>query len=569
MALTEYDIYSAWTPAYGAGTEDSGKGVGLLVPNPGFADWQAYAAIPNGIQQTPVGWWTHGTDFFLCYNGTDGTGRGIYRYTIGNDGSLTYQDYVGFAALGFAGSQFANATWGKCADYDSVTGTVNIVSEPTSGTGNTPIVQQWDCDNWPFTNSNQEWSSGLAQSYGSFVSGQLARAAISMRCSGKFYMVSQNAGQVITLDDTDGSVLGVWEFYGVYSTTFPFQLLGIDSSGNPYGGSYHASGGDKDIYKWDASNLSAWATDTKIMEDSGSSGYPHSPAYLRSVCQLYAGRYRAYPLSKTELACLGMADMLVWWVRVRQTGYGEWILHYYDPATGEFAEVPVAETSVRRSVGNSSFEISPTFILVNTVPWCVSFSEFSMDIEDANPGGFYPSQIGLSFCPVGPGTVTYTKTTTATATPKRMLISVEKTAVNYLNAESYQKHQFAMENVTAGGGISDYRCGEQELSHLDEVINGKAAWPAITNGDEVKIYHKISSGWPNAFDQTVSVNPGEVGDPTSPASGTADFAPPREIRPIFLVDESLPGAGQTQGPAPIAVGAYDTKPVAQWAEEIP
>jgi hypothetical protein len=145
-------------------------------------------------------------------------------------------------------------------------------------------------------------------------------------------------------------------------------------------------------------------------------------------------------------------------------------------------------------------------------------------------------------------------------------LTVEKTATNYLQSEDYQKHQFAFENVTTGTGVLAYRCGEQELSHVDEVINGKALWPAYSAGDSLKIYHKLESGWPYARDCTISGYPGGGGDPTSPQIGTADFGPPREVRAIFAVDESLPDAGKTQNPAPVGIGVYDTAPVGLWVE---
>jgi len=532
VALDVIDL-TTWTKAY-TGTKWTGNGVGLSDgPNPGFATWRAYATPPAGITECPAGWWLHGSHFFMVHNGG---APAIHRYSISASGALTHVDTVAFTALGLAGSKFSVAYRTGCAFYDAATGTVILVSEPDSGTGNTPIARCWDCAGWPFTNTSQEWSSSLAQSYGSFVSGQLARAAACWRGSGRFFMASHYAGQVFTLDDSTGAVLGSWEFRKVYDgSNNQFRLLGADSSGNPYGGSYHVNGGNRDLWKWNVSDLDNWVTDTKIMENSGDTAAPWGPAYKRVLRDLYGDRYVPKPVQADELAQLGWTGSLAWWMPTRYTQYGEPLLLVYDPATNEYSERPMAGSSARRAVGNASHHFTPpAFIRVNGVMWMVSFSEFSQDIEDESPGT--ANQMGLVFTAIGPGVVKFSKTLAADTTPRRLQPTIPLAAKNYLFSTHWAKHG-ARYRVNAGTW-SDWRYGEQELSHLDSVVSGKAAWPAWSSGDAVEIEWKLSAGWPQALDSTCYQNPGEVGDPDQLPTNTADVGPPREVVPVLFADAS-------------------------------
>lgn len=174
--------------------------------------------------------------------------------------------------------------------------------------------------------------------------------------------------------------------------------------------------------------------------------------------------------------------------------------------------------------------------MINGIPWFVSWNEMSQDQEDEDPGGDTTFHYGICLIAVGPGVCKFSKTLTADTVPRRLQPTIPTAAKNYLFSNHWAKHG-ARYRVNAGAW-SDWRYGEQELTNLDSIVNGKAAWVAWTTGQAIDIEWKLSAGWPQALDSTCFQNPGEVGDPGQLPTNTADVGPPREVVPILFVDGS-------------------------------
>lgn len=540
-ALSFIDL-TTWTKAY-TGAKWTGNGIGLSKPTPGLSTWKQNAAPPNGWTQSPVGAWAHGGYVYFVYNGTDGSGKGIYQFSVDADGNLTYSDFVSQAALGLV-----TGDWGRppCF-YDSADGSVILITYPKAGADNSPIAGKWLCGSaWPFTNANHEWQSGLAQSYGSYVAGKVTNEPRGYLGGTYLFIVSSNSGQVQTIDPSDGSVDGTWVYDPAYRITNQFKLTGENSSGQPIGGSYHVNGGNQSVYSWDISNLSAWATDTQLLVSSGVGIAITTPEYIRAKHLLHGARTTWAPVSKKEITALGLTGCM-YWLNVRTySQLSEPHLIHYEPDTDTYRECLTANGSTRRSIGNRSAvpgQDLGMFITINGIPWFISWNETHEDQEDEDPGGATSTHYGICLIAVGPGVVKFSKTVTADGTPKRIQPTIAAAAKNYLCSESYQKHEVRFKNVTKGGGFTPWRSGEQEMSALDQVVNGKAAWGSWDEGDALEIEWRLYAGWPQAVDGTVYQNPGEVGDPGQLPTSTADVGPPREVVPILTTVPIERGGG--------------------------
>jgi hypothetical protein len=418
--------------------------------------------------------------------------------------------------------------------YDSSDGSVILITYPKAGANNTPVVGKWDCDtSWPFSNVNAEWLSALSQSYGSYVAGKLTNEPWPYLGANYLFLSNNYSGQVITIDPSDGSVAGTWAYSGAYSAAQSFKLMGENAAGQPVGGSGHASAGSYSAHKWDISNLNSWASAGAAL---GSGQYrADAPAYKRAE-KIYSNYCWVQPLCDSDKTLLGLSGC-VYWLNAREfSDPSEMFLIHLDPDADTYREAPFAQDAGRRSMGNFSDKIlTPSirkFISVGGIPWFIGWCIGTADIEDDNPGGRTDRQIGLIISAVGPGTVKYTMTAgvggvPSIGTPKRMAITIPTAAKNYLNSEQYQKHQFRFQ--VASGGWSDWRCGVQELSALDQVVGGHAAWSAWSSGQLLEVEHRLGAGWPYAWDTSVVRNPGETGDPSVETVGTADAAPPREV----------------------------------------
>ena len=535
MALEIIDLFQDWTVSYPSGTENSGNGAALPPPSSGFSTWKQDSAPPNGFTQCPRGIWAHGNYVYVVYNGTDGLGNGIYRFSVDSHGNFTYDSFVAQSALGLV---MGNWGWPPCF-YDSSDGSVILITNPTSGTGNTPIAGKWLCSSWPFSNTNKEWFSSLAQSSGSYVSGQVTDEPRGYLGGAYLFVVSSTSGQIHTLDPSSGSVLGTWCYNPVYSAGNQFKFFGENAAGNPIGGSYYSSGGAGNVYAWDISDLDNWVTTGDILLKDTVWSYTQglTPHYKRAKNRLYSTYWTPLPVSKHEITTLGLTGCMIW-MNVRQyTRQSEPHLIHYDPDTDEYRECLTANGATRRAIGNFSYPGHPGFFfLLNGIPWFLSWSEISQDQEHEDPGGALLGHYGICLTPIGPGVVKYTKTAPADRTPKRIQPTVAPGAKNYLCSESYQKCGVRFQNVTKATGWTNWRFGEQELSALDQVINGKDAWGAWDQDDELEIEHRIYAGWPQPVDQTVYQNPGGGGDPDQLPTNTADVGPPREVRLMLFCD---------------------------------
>lgn len=534
MALDITDLYASWSMAH-TGTKDTGNGVGLSKPTPGLATWKQNAAPPTGFTQSPVGAWAHGGAVYFVYNGTDGLGKGIYRFTTTVDGALTYDTFASQAALGLVAGDWGNP---PCF-YDSSDGSVILITYPKSGANNTPIAGKWPMSAWPFTNANHTWQSALSQSYGSYVAGKITNEARGYLGGTYLFLSSSSSGQVHTIDPSDGSVDGTWCFAAVYTSVQEFLILGENAAGNPIGGSDHPNGGNDNVYAWNISDLNNWATTGGILLKDTLNSYTIGdvPHFKRAKHTLQSNYFFCIPVSKHEITSLGLTGCMCW-ISVRQGArVSEPHLVHYDPDTDTYRECLTANGSTRRSIGNRSGPPSQDlgmFLTINGIPWFVSWNNITQDQEEEDPGGNVISHRGICLIAVGPGVCKFSKTVTADMVPRRLQPTIPTAAKNYLFSTHWAKH--GARCIVNGGAPSAWRYGEQELSNLDSVVNGKAAWVAWSSGDLVEIEWKLSAGWPQALDATCYQNPGEVGDPAQLPTNTADVGPPREVVPVLFAD---------------------------------
>lgn len=525
MAETALNLYATAALSH-TGTEDSGNGVGLPVPTAGLANWYQYGNPPSGWTSPPVDGWADNGYLYLVYNGTNGLGRGIYRFAQNqNSGALTYDTFVAIAATGLVGTNFDRG----CAQYDSSDGSVILCSSPTAGAGNTPVVGKWLCSSWPFSNVNAEWLSPLVQNYNTYTVDRPVGDLRPFLGANYLFIASSAGNNVITIDPSDGSVAGAWQYNPAQTYLYSFKILGENAAGQPVGGTFHANGGNQAVHKWNIANLNNWVSAGSLLPSLAIT--LNMPVYKRAAERLYAHYVWTQPMGDSEKTLLGLSGC-VYWQNVREFArFSEMFLIHYDPDADTYREIPFAQDASRRSMGNySDLRDAPSvrrFISVNSIPWFVGWTRATADQEAEDPGGNPAYHIGLILSAVGPGTVKYTVAAPASGTPKRITIEVPAAAKNYLNSEQYQKHQFRFQ--IAGGGWSDWRVGVQELSGLDAVVGGHAAWGAFTSGQSLEIEHRLGAGWPYAWDASVYRNPGEAGDPAVETVGTADAAPPREV----------------------------------------
>jgi hypothetical protein len=464
----------------------------------------------------------------------------IYRFSIDADANLTTDTNQTMAAMGLTGAN----QWFQfnAANYDPSDASVILCAYyGSAASGRTPTIGKWLCSNWPFTAGNAVWLSAMQQRWGGFTSGQFTNhgTAYLNTTTDKLYLCSVNAGQIVTLDATDGSVLGSFEPDPVYRATNPFLIAGCNASNLPVASGYLASEGSGDLAVWDDSNPSAWTKSTVVLPSSKSTTVG-IPFHGRNQASGYMNRNRMVPMGDYERGLLGLPDM-AWRSCNREQAWGETYLHTYDFTTSTHSHRPVAHAGDRRGIGNARGHLFASRVIeISGVPWWVSEAQHSYDIEDENPGIDYDTCRGLVFTPLGPGTVTYTVTATADSAPKRLEIGVDYTASDYLFSDSPAKHKFRFK-VNAGS-FSDWRSGTRQLQALDSTVDGLAAWPSYSNGDTLTIEHSMCSGWPVSFAPT-KCNPGGVGDPTPIDIHSADVGPPREVRAALIVDASEPGGG--------------------------
>ena len=542
MALEQWRLYDEMTPAYGLGAEDTGLGVGMKGPSPGFPTWKASDALPNGAPVPPIDYWAHDGYFFLVTDANDS----IFRFAIDADGNLTPDGSVTMGGMGLVGTVW---NYRKCAWYDETDGSVILLSRIATGTGSTPQLGKWLCSKWPFTNVNAEWLSPLQFNYGSFVSGQFTNFGIGMfnATTQKFYLSSLNSGQIARVDTTDGSVDGFWEPHSAYSHVYPMGLHGFDASNRPVVGGYLVAESSGHTYSWDDSDPASWTKVTQLLKSSDvpSSGQPD---WNRVQGAHYFNVNRMYPLTPTERAMLSLNDRCAWWVAQRTGDCGEYMLVTFVPIVdGEYQNRTVAHAAERRAVPNTLMQVkSFAFARIDGYAWFVGYNSFTLDQENEDPGGNQTYHKGLCLTPIGPVDIGWSGSAPLTGTPKQITIDIDPAAVNYLHSDSYGKHQFRIRVTPIATGIpgpwSNWRSGKQPLNNLDVVVDGKDIWPSWVLGDTVEIEHQMCAGWPYQWD-SVSGNPGEIGDPSTPSIGTADVAPPRECLPVLHYEPTELGGG--------------------------
>jgi hypothetical protein len=527
------------SPVYGPGAKDTGKGAGMEGPGPGFPTWKASSALPNGLVKVPDDFWAHGGYFFLADGST------LYRFAIDAAGNLTPDGSVTTAGMGLVGPVW-NAC--QCAWYDA-DGSVILLTRPTSGTSQTPVLGKWLCSNWPFTAANAEWLSPLKAHWGTFKNGEIVGHAIGLlnTTTDKLYLSSLNCGQVARVDTTDGSVDGFWEPWPYYTPYYPVNLHGFDSADRPFAGGYQAAQGDKHSHSWDDSNPASWSTVAQLLTASYVNG-AGQPLWNRAMGNNHGTRNRTFPLTPHELSILGLDDRAAWWVSQRYAIYGEYMLVTFVPVVnGEYQNRTIAHAAERRATPNAIMSfLARRFMNIDSYPWLVGYNLSTLDQEAEDPGGNVTYHRGLCLTPIGPVGVTWSGAAPAAGVPKQMTIEIDPAAVDYLHSASYGKHRFRMRVTPIATGIpgpwSDWRSGKRQLDNVGVVVDGKDVWPSFVIGDTVRIDQQMCAGWPYQWD-AVSGNPGEVGDPSTPPIGTADVAPPREVLPILHYEPAELGGG--------------------------
>jgi hypothetical protein len=505
------------------------------------------------------GAWYSGGYLYVVMDDITGTGRGIYRFAVtdGDPPTATYDSYVAWNTLGLAGTY---GWWYQRGTslYDPTDDAVFLATYGT-GAAQTPCAGKWSMSNWPFASGNADWKA-LTQKWGGVAANNIIGYGFPYLirgngANGHLYIPSWYSGKVTTVDWANGSVLGDWVYYNAWSANYGFQIVGQDASGNPIGGSVHASGGAGDAAVWDISNLSSWSKGAVKLPAYTSYGQGYGLQYAHAKNNLASNLVRYYPLQENERSAL-VCETIAAWTALTYNDASGLALIFADPTTGDYREASQQKHSSyqRAGYGPLNQHTGKEFLIMhNDIPWFFAPSDGTIDLynEDAR-GPQYTKGFAITHAGIGRADLTWTATNDQT--PKILVHGVEKAATNSEFSDHPGKFRFALD--INGGGYTSFRSGVAELSHLDEVVNGKGAWSAWSNGDTVTLRMEMHSGLIHNFSD-VQGNPGALATPNLPI---ADFGPPRDVRPVLLVDESFPGAGKHVAAITPGISVTDFKP---------
>lgn len=542
--LEEYKFYEDGVQELGNGVKDySPDGLGMLGPVPALAaGWQNWGIPPSQIQSAPADYCSArigGTDYVWMFYKNNDT---VYRYSSNANGLWTADGSTTILAMGFAATSWNEL---KCAWVDPVEGSIIIHAiTANTGTGRTPVLGKWLLSAWPWTSANALWLSPVAHTYGSVAIGELCNYATGMwnTVTKKFYLASINTGQVCTINSDTGALLGFYHPFTGYSAAYCFNLYGFNADDQPVAGGYLSQIGNKHTWVYDDTTPTSWSQVAKILDGAGAAALIGQTSWGRAAGANYGGRNRTLPLSPDERAMIGITDRCTVWTSNRYISYGESIFMTLVPVVGgEHQHRVLTQSSERRGAPNIEHANgeSPRFVEIDGYPWLLGFTRTTLDHEDEAPGNSIDRQMGLTMMPVGPVSSALTMTATSDGTPKKILIQLGKDAVNYMNSESHQKHEF---RLLVNGHPMSWRSGVRELTYLDEVVNGKLAWIPFSRGDILRLEWRMCCGFPYTWDNDVRGNPGEVGDPDTPPIGEAQVGPPMRIKPTlqFTPGEQVP-----------------------------
>lgn len=546
--MARVDLYENGSPSYGSGAISNGQGVGFKhLSTPFFSTYAQNSNMPNGIGPATTayanfpGCWYDGSYLYFFYRDAGGLGRGVYRFSVNTTPekpTMTYDSFVGINSM-LTGANI-QTPW-TAATYR--TGKVVLHGYMSSGTGNTPVVGQWSDSSWPFSAVNADWLSPVAQSYLSYVAGQITNYAMVHVGASNAYLSSANSGQVHILSLADGSIVGNWVYYAAYSGTFSrfFQILG-EVGGKPCGGNTFATGSLGNLTKWDISSPSAWTEDTILLTNSQYNAYQNSGHQFNRATRSMSGVYKQWePLSRYEMDLLGFSsDMIAWWSGAIWTpGMSPPSLLTLDTSTDEYLERKYFPCSYNDCGQSFEYDKIKEFVQIDGIPWFLCQSYFDQRMEGENPGGSTVNNIGLRGFPIGPIQVEYTVPSSA-GLPRYLTVRQDGSATDFGFACHDSKHRFAVQKN--GGAWSAWRSGKRQLTNLDITVDGIPAWPSFVGTDTIKIRHQICTGWPYNWGNARG-NAGESGAPTSPLLISGDIGIPRNIRAIFDYDAEELGGG--------------------------
>lgn len=565
---------------------DGATAWGLPEPSPFFESGgspvftPAASVPPTGMgndAECPIHFgFEHGGYMYFLNNSAQGTSRGIYRYLLNaNDPiGMTYDDWQ--ARSNFtAGGQFWNVDGHIYSPADA-----SVMVQTINTSGSLPyMLSRHDLSNWKFTTGNAIWAICPGH-YTALVAQGVTRVAQPLldRARNRLYVSSWGSCKVIAFNWTTGAFVGEWIIPGgadIAGTLQPFRMMGLDTAtGYVLGGSFHANGGNGGIYWWDPSTPTAWSTVGPVvfqrLSTTWSRGrfqeYDAAPNHLRQ----YYGRYYI-GMQPEDVAAVGFdSDDIVaknFWPSYYGYSYGTPGFMRFNRGTGARQDIWMSRTNTyQRSGGGMSGLNLNQVIYIDGNPWILNASNGAIDHYNEQAAG-PPNSNGImgTHAGIGSNTLDISNLFTATATPKRIILSQAVGAVDAEFSASYAKWRISVD--VNGGGYTTPRAGPAELHNLDSLVNGKAAWPAFLSTDTVTLKIECTSGMLHSF-APVQGNKGML---STPNVGTADLGPPRDVIIELQHDEAgvLVDEGKTQGPTPIGVGVLDTAPVGLKVTEVP
>jgi len=534
------------------------KGVGLPQPWPLFDGWVAHLLFPpDGLNIAYTRFcWVHEGKVYVFYYDTTSVGRVLGQYSVVGDPPThcTVDDSVNI------GDMFAGAYYGNRGIYDPVEEAVYLTMYyPAALTG---IVGKWKMSNWPFTAGNAEWIA-VDSSYGAYEAGKIAYLVNTMTFGdGKLFLSSYYSGSVLTVDAATGNVLGEWAYDPNYRYVYRFNLIGFDAANKrPVGGGYLTAAGGGALKTWDVSDPNSWVAVDTVLQNLHVGNKGAFELFGSTDASLYGGapNYYTFEFNPNELSLLDYlpTGTLLW--QEAMSSYATAGGIYEANLNGIVYHRHAAPSAGRLAglSGNSGTIINPRIVNISGAAYLFQLGAGSPKILDANPAN-------EPWCPyfqhADEGIYTNRFTATQSETPKKLLIDLHASARNREFSAHPGKHAFRM-NIN-GGAWTDWRAG-YELLRLDEVVNGKAAWPAYTTGQVIRIQHKMTAGLFRHLLPPVYTE--ESGEPGEELASLFDAGAPKEVQPVLIFE---PPPLKSTNLAPLGTSSLELTPQGRGVEEL-
>jgi len=512
-----------------------------------FADWNTVTgADPSANGMGTAGQvlysWIHGGYLYIWYyhSTTSSTISGVYRRTIVGD-PPTHTTHEGFVSLSDLFNLAGAANRAGPAFYDPTEGAIYLTRYYT--TAQTGIVGKWLMSDWPFTYANREWIA-VDTSYGGYEAGKVGNSVSEIFVvDGKVFLASVYYGHVLTFDAATGAALGEWVYYATWSSGYRFRFFGWDAA-NSYiigGMRYRAGLGlDGSIRSWNISDLNLWTPIGVVLPRKGAQNH-HEELHGGTLVDLYFGApysgAQYDTLSPSEIAALSYlpAGTILSAAGSSYYSAGNCFVEMNLDGATYHRHSPASAARLAGLSGQRSNRLRARICTVGGAAYLQTCGHGSLKLLDAN-GESYP------FCPyfqhVDEGTYVSKFIATQNETPKKLLIDLHASARNREFSAHPGKHAFRM-NVD-GGAWTDWRAGH-ELLRLDEVIGAKAAWPAYTTGQVIRIQHKMTAGLFRHLLPPVYTE--ESGEPGEELASLFDAGAPKEVQPVLSVSPIERGGG--------------------------